>query len=81
LTGGSSAPPKREPVKSEADEKKEKMKNALFAGISNKKDSDDSDNEAKNEEVKKTEPEPMIDLLNMDDSAGGTNLLSNDPPQ
>ena len=57
------------------------MKNALFAGISNKKDSDDSDNEAKNEEVKKTEPEPMIDLLNMDDSAGGTNLLSNDPPQ
>ena len=36
---------KKEPVRSVADEKKEKMKNALFAGIATKKEDDDSDND------------------------------------
>ena len=60
----STAPKKAEPAKPYVDEKKEKMKNALFSGISAKKDSDDSDDDKKKEE--KLEPAGEVNLLDFD---------------
>jgi len=57
---------KKEAPKPVIDEKKEKMKNALFSGISDAKKDSDSDSE---EEKKKPEPEKKaeeVDLLNFD---------------
>lgn len=52
-----SYPKKKEPEKPVVDEKKEKMKSALFSGISAKKD-DSSDDEKQKEKEKEKEPEP-----------------------
>ena len=47
------------------------MKNDFFMGVGNKKDSDSSDEDAKKEFVKQANPEPMINLLDMDTPATG----------
>jgi len=58
---------KAEPAKPYVDEKKEKMKTALFSGISARRDSDDSDDEAKAkpQEVSQ-EPAGEVNLLDFD---------------
>lgn len=64
-TGPSSSQKKAEAAKPAVDEKKEKMKNALFSGISAKKDSDDSDDGQKKQDVKE-EPAGEVNLLDFD---------------
>ena len=59
-TTASSVIQKKEPAKPYVDEKKEKMKNALFSGISAKKDEESED------EKKVEEPAGEVNLLDFD---------------
>ena len=48
------------------DEKKEKMKNALFSGISSKKEDSDSDEKEEKKEPEPAAPVGEMDLLSLD---------------
>lgn len=63
MTTTSTTQKKSEPAKPYVDEKKEKMKNALFSGITAKKDSDDSEEDKQKDKV---EPAGEVNLLDFD---------------